>query len=478
MLRGKISTFFISLILICLFSVNNNFAANQITVLINGEPITFDVQPQNIDGRVLVPFRAVGEAIGAKVDWNADTKTVWMYRNGQYIGLVIGNKTVRIGKMGGPEISVTLDVAPQIIDGRTMVPIRAVSEGLTCGVKWDSPSNTVLVSSNETIMPVVNSKEELLAVIEENITEQKTKFYVDTVDLSSDTVSLNICDYFLNVHQAQTKWWNYSAAGNKYTYIQFDITYSMYANVSKAIKTGDTKTLAADETQVYNEVNRIVAENIRRDMSDYDKELILHDYLIKNTVFDTSPIDKVPWDSHTPYGALINGVAVCNGYSDSFKLLMDAVGIDCDIVYGEAGNNGQTQKHAWNRVKIGGDYYLVDVTWDDAFPNVPNSVAYDYFNLTDEMMNVDHKPYAIEHESVSDKYNYFVYNNLLVYDQSGINKIIKSSLNNGAQYIYMRGVGFDVSRMSFEAFAEYYRTSTEIQYSVNPRLNVMRIILN
>ena len=474
----KIAAVLLSLVFICPALAVNSFADENINVLMNGEPIAFDVQPQNIGGRVMVPFRAVGEAIGARVDWNGDARSVWMYRNGQYIGLTIGDRNIRIGKMGGPEISVALDVAPQIVGGRTLVPVRAVSEGLKCGVKWDPPTNTVFITSDEPDMPAADSKEKLLAVIEGNIKEQKTKFSVDTTGLSSETIGLNICDYFLNVRQANTKWWSYTAAGNKYTYIEYNIVYSMYANVSKAIKTGDTLALAPDETQVYNKVNQIVAEYINPDMSDYEKEITLHDYLVRNTAPDTLPSDQVPWDSHTPYGALIKGVAVCNGYSDSFKLLMDAAGVECDIVYGEATNSdGITQKHAWNRVNIEGDYYLADVYWDDAFPDKPDVVAYDYFNVTDEMIGADHKPFTVEHECVSDKYNYFVYNNLLVYDQKDIDYIIQTSLENNVSNIFMRGVNFDVSRMSFQAFARYSQITTDIKYSVNRRMNVMRIIL-
>ena len=469
--RKIITALSVSLFLICSFSANSYAAAN-ITVLMNGKPIVFDVQPQNISGRVMVPFRAVGEAIGAKVEWNADNRNVWMYRNGQYVGLTIGDRNIRIGKMGGPEIPIVLDVAPQIIDGRTLVPIRAVSEGLNCGVQWDGPSNTVKITSNTATEPTINSKEQLLAVIEGNISGLNNKFSVDTVNLSSDTIGMNICDYFLNVLEARTKWWNYSSDGKKYTYIEYDVTYSMYANVSKAIKTGEIKTLAADELLVYNKVRQIVDLYVKPEMSEYEKELMLHNYLVINTAYDSSQISDIPWDSHTPYGALIKGVAVCNGYSDSFKLLMDAVGIECDIVYGDAEINGEIQKHAWNRVKIDSDYYLVDVTWDDAFPKIPSVVGYDYFNLTDEMMNVDHTPYKTDHESVSDKYNYFVYNNLLVSDQADVNRIIKTSLQKGARTIYMRGVNFDISRMSFGALAGNYKAK-----SVNPRMNVMSIIL-
>ncbi|MDR2648102.1 MAG: hypothetical protein LBB94_00045 [Clostridiales bacterium] len=475
--RGKITIFFVCLVLMCLFYVNS-YAADEIYVLMNGDPVTFDVPPQNINGRVMVPFRAVGEAVGAKVEWDADTESVWMYLDGQYIGLIIGENTIRIGQMGGPEIPVVLDVAPRIIDGRTFVPVRAVSEGLKCDVQWDAASRTVLITSNQSAARTVDSKKELLAVIEENITEQRIKFSVDTTNLTEETISLDICDYFLDVLEARARWWNYSAAGRKYTYIQYNVKYSMYANVSKAIKTNEIWALTPEETEVYQKVSLIVSENVEPGMSEYEKELALHDYLARSTVYDTSSPGETPWDSHTPYGALIKGVAVCNGYSDSFKLLMDAAGIDCDIVYGDAaGADGEIVKHAWNRVKIDGDYYLVDVTWDDAFPDMSDVVIYDYFNLTDEMMSADHAPYTVEHESVSDKYNYFVYNKLLASDQAAVNEIIRAGLQRGSRTIFLRGVNFDVSRMSFEAFAEYFKTNTDLKYSVNPKLNIMRIIL-
>ena len=475
--RKKLTVCIISITLLCsAFSVNSS-AGQDINVLMNGTPVAFDVPPQNIGGRVMVPFRAIGESIGALVDWNADTQSVWMYSGGQYIGLTIGETTVRIGKMGGPEISIDLDVAPQIVGGRTLVPVRAVAEGLKADVKWDAPSNTVIITTSQTVSPTVDSKEKLLAFIDGNISDLNTKFYVNTVNLSPDTIGLNVCDYFLNVLQAHTTSWKYTADGTNYTYIEYDITYSMYSYVSRAIKTGSTTTLTPAEKQVYDKVELIVAENVNPDMTDYEKELALHDYLVLNTAYDPSPPDELPWDSHTPYGALINGVAVCNGYSDSFKLLMDAVGIECDIVYGEAAVNGVSQAHAWNRVMIDGDYYLVDVTWDDAFPDKPDVVTYDYFNVTDDMIRADHTPYTDEHECTADRYNYFVYNKLCVYDQSDIDNIIKSSLASGARHIYMRGVRFDISRMSFQAFAAYLQSNPNIEYSVNPRMNVIRIFL-
>jgi len=472
----RIIAFIVMLTLLCSFSVKS-FAADQISVLIDGEPIAFDVQPQNIDGRVMVPFRAISEAVGALVDWDPDAQRVWMYRNGQYIGMTIGDKIARIGTMGGPEIPIELDVAPIIVDGRTLVPVRAVSEGLKCGVDWDAATNTVLISSVDPLQPVIDSQEALMAFIEENIAQQNTKFSANTVGLPQDVISMSISDYFQDVQNSNTTWGSYSVDGQQYTYIRYTVTYSLFAHVSKAMETGDTNTLTPEEKQVYDKVYQIVGDNISPDMTDYEKELALHDYMVRNITYDESPLGQIPWDSHTPYGALVKGVAVCNGYADSFKLLMDAVGIDCDVIYGEATSfYGVTLTHAWNRVKIDGDYYMVDVTYDDE--DIPGYVTYDYFNLTDDMISVDHTPYTADTQCVSEKYNYFVYNNLVVSDQNGIDNIIRTSLENGASFIYMRGVNFDMNRMSHAVLGDYLKTHPDARYNVNPHMNVMRIFLS
>jgi len=335
----------------------------------------------------------------------------------------------------------------------------------------------VMITSDDTGAPAVDSKDKLLAVLADNIAELNTKIYVNTQGIPAESADIDICDYFQNVLRARVNWWNYTADGRQYTYREYDITYSMYANVGNALRTGVTASLAPDEKQVYDKIKEIIAGYVKPGMSDYEKELSLHDYLVCHTAFDSSPANEAAWDSHTPYGALIKGAAVCNGYSDSFKLLMNAAGLECDIVYGEAVIDGVSQKHAWNRVKIGDGYYLADVAWDDAFPNLPGVAAYDYFNVTDEMISADHTPYARDKACTADEYNYFVYNNLLAHNQTDADNIIKRGLARGARVIYMRGAGFDVSRINFQALADYHQANNGISYSVNPRMNVMRIIL-
>ena len=118
------------------------FASGDIKVLLNGTSIAFDVPPQIIDGRTMVPMRAVFEALGAEVYWDDSAKSVTALKGSTEIELNIGEKFLRKNNEG-----FSLDVAPQIINGRTLVPVRAVAESFDCVVLWNDLSKTVLITS-------------------------------------------------------------------------------------------------------------------------------------------------------------------------------------------------------------------------------------------------------------------------------------------------------------------------------------------
>lgn len=112
-----------------------------IMVYLNGEKLSFDQPPVIINGRTLVPLRAIFEALGAKVMWDDATKTVTATRGYTIVSLEIGKNYITIDGMAKE-----LDVPAQIINSRTMVPVRAISEAFGCQVGWDAGTQTVLIS--------------------------------------------------------------------------------------------------------------------------------------------------------------------------------------------------------------------------------------------------------------------------------------------------------------------------------------------
>ena len=116
---------------------------NDIAVTVNGERVKFDARPQIIDDRTLVPLRAIFEALGAQVNWNADTKTVTAERQETQVSLTIGSNALIVN---GEQK--TLDVPAQIIQDRTLVPVRAIAESFRCIVDWDGERQMVTVTEN------------------------------------------------------------------------------------------------------------------------------------------------------------------------------------------------------------------------------------------------------------------------------------------------------------------------------------------
>ena len=127
--------------------------------------------------------------------------------------------------------------------------------------------------------------------------------------------------------------------------------------------------------------------------SDYEKELYLHDALIKKVTYTYSKLEE-----QNGYTTLVEGKGVCAGYAFALQYLLMRAGIQSYYVVGYAGEN-----HAWNLAKIDGEWYYVDATWDDPLTGSGSDSAYSpfhtYFNLSAEMMAEDHtlsgQPYNV-----------------------------------------------------------------------------------
>ena len=119
--------------------------------------------------------------------------------------------------------------------------------------------------------------------------------------------------------------------------------------------------------------------------SDYDKELYLHDALIKKVTYTYSKLEE-----QNGYTTLVEGKGVCAGYAFALQYLLMRAGIQSYYVVGYAREN-----HAWNLAKIDGEWYYVDATWDDPLYNGsddPYSPYYSYFNITTNKLKEDHTP--------------------------------------------------------------------------------------
>jgi len=144
-IRGLLSVFLLSALLLFISVPGGNGlaeAASPIRVTVDGRELTMDVPPTVRNGRALVPMRAIFEALGARVSWEAQTKKITGTRGTTVITLYIGRTSAIVNGR-----TVPLDVPPLIINGRTLVPTRFIAENLGAQVVWDSSNRLVTIRS-------------------------------------------------------------------------------------------------------------------------------------------------------------------------------------------------------------------------------------------------------------------------------------------------------------------------------------------
>ncbi len=145
-----------------------------------------------------------------------------------------------------------------------------------------------------------------------------------------------------------------------------------------------TKEQIEDMSAAMEKAADAAAACVESDMEPYEKALAVHDYLIQNCKYDYANMqaNTVPEISHTAYGALVDGQAVCDGYAGAYLYIMrDKLGIPCRIVTSEQ------MVHSWNMIQLDGKWYHVDLTWDDPVWDCIGRVSHDNFLLSDSKIS-------------------------------------------------------------------------------------------
>ncbi len=152
---------------------------------------------------------------------------------------------------------------------------------------------------------------------------------------------------------------------------------------------GDWSKLHQRDREILDICNDVIAP--LSGLSAYDQELAVHDWMIAWGSYDSDTLShgqsaEPNPDHDNPYGFLIGKKGICLGYTSTFQLFMDLPGIECLTIFGPA--YSKTQEHAWNMVRLDGEWYCVDVTWDDptTYGSVSKTTAHRYFNVTSEYL--------------------------------------------------------------------------------------------
>lgn len=143
--------------------------------------------------------------------------------------------------------------------------------------------------------------------------------------------------------------------------------------------------------------------------------------------------------SHNIIGVFAHHRAQCEGIAKAVKVLLNAVDVRCIVVFGDSLKNGNRVPHAWNLVNIEGRPYHLDVTWDiGAIDSAFHRIPYDYFNVTDQLIEKEHKVDIRLPECSSMQHNFFTANKMTFRMKSRLLSYIDKALQGGSTEFYFR----------------------------------------
>ena len=179
-------------------------------------------------------------------------------------------------------------------------------------------------------------------------------------------------------------------------------TYGKKVTYALSIAPADSNGYLANGLESKEKVDNILNEiketrdNIVKSLNgiDYNKIMHAHDWIINNLQYEQNITNN---NVYNLYGALIEKSAVCEGYAETLKYILDEAGVQCVLVSGTATNSeGKTERHEWNYVQLYGKWYAIDSTWDDPVVKgtgyVSDSIKHRYFLVGSNEMNKNHFP--------------------------------------------------------------------------------------
>jgi transglutaminase/protease-like cytokinesis protein 3 len=233
--------------------------------------------------------------------------------------------------------------------------------------------------------------------------------------------------------------------------------------------------LSKGEKETLDKAKSIIAKIITPGMTDYEKLTAIHDYLAKNSKYDMRVYTGgMPESSKKCEGILLYGNGVCSAYSSAMMLLLGMENIECVFVSGTGTDNGVTEAHAWNKVKIDGDWYNVDTTWDAPMDEADGRVyhSYLYFCQTDDFFRKDHKwnEAAFPQKATATKYNYYVYNDIFVSDYNSFKTAVANAVSKRVSEseidVLLYVENYDSQKYALDFIFGLSRDVSNISYSI------------
>lgn len=266
-------------------------------------------------------------------------------------------------------------------------------------------SDTLNLYSKGAVVPI----EEVFVPESENASTKIASFSTDSIEqtiydgLNNFQEEINVEKFNLSSDDFRTKLENVLNSCPELFYVESNYGIrSVNGIVSDymPVYTATPAQMASQKTYFNNEMNKIVAK-VDKNWSDVEKVVFIHDYLAQNFEYDTS------YQIYDAYNFFTKGKGVCQAYTSVFAGLMKKLGIEVTTAASDS------MMHIWNLVKINGNWYHVDVTWDDPSSDVFGLAHHDYLLLSDTKMedpndNNRHHDWVTSYKCTDTAYdNYF-----------------------------------------------------------------------
>ncbi|MBQ9983115.1 MAG: hypothetical protein IJP29_00845 [Lachnospiraceae bacterium] len=256
---------------------------------------------------------------------------------------------------------------------------------------------------------IYSDLENLSVRLDEEIMNGEESFTVYLKDMDLSAID-QINDSLSGVYGSGTTYQQVGAIGD--TYKKVTITVGRTTNYYAVKAYLNQEPIPATEQkaqQLYQVICQVMANYVDESMTDFEKEIAIHDYLVKNCRYSEDTTQPSGSDIFRAYGALVNKDAVCNGYAEALHILFTCAGLETQFVVGTADG----VDHAWNLVQLDGEWYHLDATWNDPVPDQKNTAIHAYFNVPDDIMSVTHVWEQERYPKArSMDYNYYAYHNL------------------------------------------------------------------
>lgn len=303
-----------------------------------------------------------------------------------FVAILLGKNLTVNAQITNIEVSMPIET----FDGTTIT--KTTTNGSTITKTTTTTTNTTVTSTGATNNTLNTVEQKAYNTIKQSIItnagNRLTSFSVSTT-LPYSSFSKVLQKIFID--------YKLFDAYDYYNSSNFGVSASFKGNTATLTFRSTYRTTKAQEDYVNKQVASILKTIIKPNMTTVEKELAIHNYIINNVQYDTSS------KYHDAYSALAFKKTVCQGYSLLAYKMFNKAGIPSMIV--EGGINGSTTKnHTWNLCKIDGQWYHVDLTWDDPISKKP-VLIYDYFNLTDtELFKNKHMWFKEDYPTVSTKH--------------------------------------------------------------------------